>query len=133
MDEYLILKFNNQTQAISSRETQRLMCADWNESQGFTVLRGQDAINHVLKFDYVFTDTYAPMVVIGQKNGVDNFDALGTVTWSNEIESPDGIWYLSSLSNDIKFPNWKDFYAQYGGVEYEEVAFPSEWQEEENV
>ena len=124
-----ILRFPAGTgKAQSSRETYRLMAADWNEAQGYTVLRGQDAINHAAKFNYVFADGYAPMIVIGKKNGSDNYDALGTILWDNEKLSTNGEWeYFSSLSNDPRFPDWKETYEQYGGVEYEEIEFPDAW------
>jgi hypothetical protein len=65
--------------------------------------------------------------VIGKCKGTDNPKAARTTTWAEIQTSPDGT-YISSLSNDPRFCDWKDYWSQAGLPDcYEEIELPAEW------
>jgi len=41
--------------------------------------------------------------------GLDEPEKTRTITWDTIKESPDGTWYFSSLSNDPRFVDWRDY------------------------
>lgn len=108
----LILQFQTQQDAQSCLNTINLMAATWWQSQGYTVVDG--------KLISKFGDT-----------GQDDYEAAAADTWAEIQESPDNTWYFTSLSNDPRFPDWKETYAQMQGVAYEEIEMPDEWIETE--
>lgn len=101
-----ILEFSTQADAESCLATINQMAADWWQAQGYTVIDGE---------------------LIGKKNGVIAPESARTITWDVVKESPDNTFYFSSLSNDARFPDWKDTYTQYGNIAYTEKDFPDAW------
>lgn len=91
----LILEFQTQQEAEQCLAAINGLAAQWWTQQGYTVEDG---------------------ILIGKnsKTGLDNPSAQGTTTWDDVKESPDGTFYFLSLSNDARFPNWKEFLADIG-------------------
>ena len=112
----LILNFTTLEQAQSCLDTINAMSADYWKSQGYTVVDGENGKE-----------------LIGKRNGVDAPDSARTISWAEIQESPDGTSYFTSLSNDPRFPDWKETYGLYGGVPYEEIEFPEAWKPTEEV
>jgi len=101
-----ILEFTTRANAQSSLATINAMAAMWWQSQGFTVIDNQ---------------------LVGRINGIDAPESTRTISWAVEVESPDGTWYFSSLSNDPRFPDWKETYEEFEGITYIEKDMPDNW------
>lgn len=105
----LILEFDTKEEAQEALSAINGLAAQWWMQQGYTVEDGA-------------------LVGKNAKTGLDSPGAQRTTTWDEVKESPDGTFYFSSLSNDERFPNWKQFLADIGftaiGVEKQ---FPVEW------
>lgn len=70
--------------------------------------------------------------IVCKNHGVDDFEAVRTKTWANIQTAVDGTEYFTSLSNDPRFKNWKDYWIAAGFPEnYEEIERPNEWAIEE--
>ena len=66
--------------------------------------------------------------IVGKKNGVDNPNAVRTTTWANKQTAPDGTGYFTSLSNDPRFVDWKQYWIKAGLPDaYIEIERPDDW------
>jgi len=124
---YFILEFSTLEKAQAGIATYHAMAKAWHTQLGYTVLSGEKAIDHLLRFKFPVVEGQEYGVVIGQINGVDNLNAVGTVLWDEPKQSPDDTYYFSSFSNDSRFPDWKETYTQFKGEPYTEKERPDEW------
>ncbi|MCB1529688.1 MAG: hypothetical protein H6853_03595 [Rhodospirillales bacterium] len=110
----LILEFTTQTEATNCLAAINGMAADYWSAQGFTVLDGSNGKE-----------------LVGKKKGVDNLNAAHTLTWDQVKDSPEGTFYISSLSNEPRFaPALETLGMAFTFVEKE---FPAAWEPAEPV
>ena len=66
--------------------------------------------------------------ITSMRGGIPAPEAARTTTWATIETAPDSTEYFSSLSNDSRFQNWKDYWINAGfpGA-YEELELPEEW------
>lgn len=113
MDRHLILTPKEGHTAQELLSYVNLLAAGYWKQEGYTVANGG---------------------VIGRCKGIDNPSAVKTTTWAEIQTSPDGTEYFSSLSNDARFCDWKDYWSQAGLPDcYEESEMPDEWIVEEEL
>ena len=124
---YFILEFSTLEKAQAGIATYHAMAKAWHTQLGYTVLSGEKAIDHLLRFKFPVVEGQEYAVVIGQINGVDNLNAVGTVLWDEPKQSPDDTYYFSSLSNDQGFSDWKETYEEFEGITYIEKDMPDNW------
>ena len=106
MDRPLILIAKEGYTAAQVLASVNLLASNYWKSQGFTVDKG----------------------VVGKCKGVDNLDATRTTTWAKINTPPEGVEYFTSLSNDPRFPDWKEYWLEAGLPDcYEELELPEEW------
>ncbi|NCT41391.1 MAG: hypothetical protein GW778_07010 [Alphaproteobacteria bacterium] len=107
MDTYLILEFKSHHDATQSLNTINDMAASWWVAQGYSVL-----------------DNNGVKELIGKnaKTGQDQPNKQRVISWDIIREGENGTFYFASLSNDPRFPNWKDDYGALGGLAYVERA-----------
>ena len=110
MDGSLILEFQTLEDAQTALAVINQIAAAWWQSQGFTVEDGE-------------------LVGKNAKTGEDAPDKARTTTWDIVQESPDGTFYFSSLSNDLRFVDWRDYLPE-GVVMPDDIECPVEWYEE---
>lgn len=58
--------------------------------------------------DYTVITENGLKQLIGKKNGVDNPDAVRTITWDEVKRSPDNTFYIVSPSTSTNFVDWRD-------------------------
>ena len=113
MDRHLVLTAKEGYTAAQVLGMVNLLASSYWQSQGFTVDEG---------------------ALVGRCKGVDNPDAARTTTWAKVQTAPDGTEYFSSLSNDPRFCDWKDFWLEAGLPDaYEEIELPEEWVVKEEI
>lgn len=106
MDGYLIIEFKTRTQAETALAVINQVAAAWWQSQGYTVINGE--------------------LVPKNSDGTDNLTAQRTTTWDEVKKSPVGTFYISSLVNDPRFVDWRDYLPQ--GVSMPaDKNFPATW------
>lgn len=108
--QYLIIEFPTQSEAQAALDAINAVAAAWWVQQGYTVQDGQ-------------------LIGKNAKTGQDAPDAQHTTIWAEIAESPDGTFYFSSLSNDARFPDWKQYVPGSDG--WTEKELPAQWAAQE--
>ena len=82
---------------------------------------------HVVTPD-VNSPTGFSVVGKNKKTKQNELHATKTLTWDEPTESPDGTYYILSLSNKEQFKNWKTVFAQNNlTLRGQEKEMPKEW------
>ena len=112
-----ILEFTTEQDALTALTIINAMAADWWVSQGYTVLDNNGAKELVGK---------------NAKTGEDQPHKTKTLSWDIPTESPDGTWYIQSLTGTRpEWSEWATTYAAFAGPAYVEKDFPAEWVQDE--
>jgi hypothetical protein len=87
----MILEFQTQSEAQACLDAINQMAAAWWQSQGYNVADGE---------------------LISKRRGVDDPTSTRTVSWDTVKESPDGTFYITSLTNTRpEWAQWKQILA----------------------
>jgi hypothetical protein len=113
-----ILEFETQEQAQSALAVINKIAAGWWASQGFDVV------------DDETSPSGKKVIGVSAKTGEPRPDAQGTTTWATIEESPVGTFYFTTLTDDPRFVDWRDYLPE--GVQMpEDKPYPEEWNVED--
>lgn len=102
-----ILEFNTQEEADTALAIINQVAAGWWSQQGFTIENGE-------------------LVGKNAKTGKDQPEKARTTTWDTVKESPDGTFYFTTLTDDPRFVDWRDYLPE-GTIMPEDKSFPETW------
>lgn len=105
MDEHLIL-IGTETEAKHDLEIINLISAQYYAGSGYTVEHGATGFELIGK---------------NAATNQDNPNAQRTVTW-DEIKEHNGQFYFTSLSNDPRFKDWRDYLPDGVSMQCQEIA-----------
>lgn len=112
----LILEFPTESEAQACITAINIMAANWCAEHGFSIKK--NGSNRV----------------IGKRNGKDNLVGQTTNTWDKVKESPDGTYYVRSLTDSRpEWDVWKEVLEDALGFTAigTEREFPAEWENNE--
>lgn len=89
------------------------------------------AIQYHKQLGYTITQdetTPTGFAVVSRKNGKDDPFSV-TKTWAYPKQSPEGTWYIYSLTNQDQFKNWKQVFSSAGlSLVGQEKIIPESWE-----
>jgi len=110
-----ILEFTTEAEAQTCLSVINAMASAWWVSKGYTVI-----------------DNNGTKELVGKRNGVDNTTATRTLSWDTVKESPDGTFYITSLTGTRdEWADWKQNLADSGFTAIgTEKDYPDDWVDE---
>lgn len=104
----MILEFNTIEEAESALNIIHQMAAQWWVAQGYNVENNE---------------------VIGKNASTQQDEPLKqrTIKWDDVKLSPDNTYYITSLTGNPAWDNWKNTYSSLNGPVFVEKDFPESW------